>query len=92
MKYRVKNTIISHNKVLYPEGSIIDLEKKDAMTLKDFLDEISQEEQEQLEEESKMSKNSKKNNPLTGIKNTNQTTESVSKEINDDQNNETRSG
>ena len=75
MKYRVKNTVISHNKVLYPEGSIIDLEEKEALSLKAFLEELPKEEQESLEEESKKSKNSKK-----------------AKEINDDQNNETRSG
>ena len=59
MKYRVKNTVISLNKVLYPEGSIIDLEEKEALALKVFLEELPKEEQESLEEESKKSKNSK---------------------------------
>ena len=59
MKYIVKNTVISHNKEHYSEGSIIDLEEKDALALKNFLEEIPKKEQENFEEELKKSKQPK---------------------------------
>jgi hypothetical protein len=36
-KYKVKYTTILHNQKTYPEGSIIELEDKDAKRLEDFL-------------------------------------------------------
>lgn len=59
MKYIVKNTVINHNKEHYSEGSIIDLEEKEALALKNFLEEIPEEHQESIEEELKKSKQPK---------------------------------
>ena len=38
MKYKVKNITILHNGKKYPDGSFIDLTKKDAQGLKPFLE------------------------------------------------------
>lgn len=38
MKYKVKKITILHNGKSYPEGSLIDLTKKDAQGLKQFLE------------------------------------------------------
>lgn len=65
-KYRVKGTDILHNKKLYPEGSEIELDDKNAEQLRDYLIPIK---------ENKA--NTTKNNDKT-IKTTNKTTKTTS--------------
>ena len=51
--YTIKNTDIMHKGKIFPEGSTIDLEEKEAESLSDFLDLIKSDSSKSLEPENK---------------------------------------
>ena len=51
--YTIKNTDIMHKGKIFPEGSTIDLEDKEAESLSDFLDLIKSDSSKSLESEYK---------------------------------------
>ena len=51
--YTIKNTDIMHKGKIFPEGSTIDLEDKEAASLSDFLDLIKSDSSKSLEPENK---------------------------------------